>query len=106
MRSFPLMLLDVMYSSPHGGNLVLIHLQSADVPSSSRMAAGMFDHDLLCSGDAHGVGWESLECAAAAVSLAGVGVWCVAVGFCFYVKVLLLCSTAEDGAAGLGAGAF
>ncbi|GMH15614.1 hypothetical protein Nepgr_017455 [Nepenthes gracilis] len=42
--------------------------------------------------------------------IAGVGVWRVAVGFCFYVKVslvlLLLCSTADDGAAGLGAGAF
>ncbi|GMH31918.1 hypothetical protein Nepgr_033762 [Nepenthes gracilis] len=44
------------------------------------------------------------------VCIAGVGVWCVAVGFCFYVKVsfllLLLCSTADDGDAGLGAGAF
>ncbi|GMH21025.1 hypothetical protein Nepgr_022867 [Nepenthes gracilis] len=46
MRSFPLMLLGVMYSSPHGGNLMLIHLQSADVPPSSREADGMFDHDV------------------------------------------------------------
>ncbi|GMH11665.1 hypothetical protein Nepgr_013506 [Nepenthes gracilis] len=42
--------------------------------------------------------------------IADVGVWCIAVGFCFYVKasfvLLLLCSTADDGAAGLGAGAF
>ncbi|GMH06024.1 hypothetical protein Nepgr_007864 [Nepenthes gracilis] len=46
MRSFPLMLLGVMHSSPHGGNLMLIHLQSADVLSSSREADGMFDHDV------------------------------------------------------------
>ncbi|GMH18555.1 hypothetical protein Nepgr_020396 [Nepenthes gracilis] len=46
MRSFPLMLLGVMHSSPHGGNLMLIHLLSADVLSSSREVDGMFDHDV------------------------------------------------------------
>ncbi|GMH27832.1 hypothetical protein Nepgr_029675 [Nepenthes gracilis] len=81
------------------------------VESDAGIWGGYACWQLLCSGDAHdgSVGNPS-NVQLLLFSVAGIGVWRVAVGFCFYVKVsfvlLLLCSTAEDGAAGLGAGAF
>ncbi|GMH30377.1 hypothetical protein Nepgr_032220 [Nepenthes gracilis] len=45
MRSFPLMLLGVMYSSPHGGNLMLIHPRRGCAVLLEEVN-GMFDHDV------------------------------------------------------------